>query len=103
MKEAYESGIDDLEEYKENKTKVKSEIKEIKNQIKNLNTEQIPEPSDNNQKADESQKLKIKRVLDILEENISNFDKREILRRMIKEIVKVKEGSRELKIVFWEN
>lgn len=43
-------------------------------------------------------------VIDILDDgNISNFNKREILRRMIKEIVKVKEGSRELKIVFWEN
>ncbi len=104
VKEAYESGIDDLEEYKENKTKINSEIKEIKNKIKNLNKKQFPDPSGNNQRAGESQKLKIKRLFDILEdENISNFDKREILRRMIKEIVKVKEGSRELKIVFWEN
>lgn len=96
VRAAYAAGVDNLQEYTENKNKIKQEIKELGNQINLLRTDEM-------QGLTEGEDGGFMGVADILTHNaIGNSAKRALLGSMVKEIVKVKPASRELKIVFWE-
>lgn len=99
IKEAFEDGIDSLEEYKENKLKLQEEIKSLKNklskELKNADDEKVSKV-----KIDKS---KIKKLVDILKDpTISEQQKNEHARCIIKEIVKTGADGKTIKIVLWE-
>ena len=103
VKQAYESGIDTIEEYKENKQKISKEISEIKNLIaeeENQKQEETPEK----QNCDTTKlKEEIKKVSDILKsDDVSNEEKNSVLKSIIKEIVKTGEDGRTFNIIFWD-
>ena len=92
IKEAYEQGIDSLEEYKENKERITRRIQELESAVK---TTVKPLVS----KKDYSKK--IRKVLDIVEDpTASEESKNEALRLIISEIVYVK-PSNEIQIHFY--
>ena len=102
VKEAYENGIDTMEEYKQNKQKISKEISELKNLIseeENQNRDTHPE-----KQRQEMSKLKgeIKKVSDVLKsDDVSIETKNSVLKSIIKEIVKTGEDGRTFNIVFW--
>ena len=102
VKEAYESGIDTIEEYKQNKQKITKEISELKNLIaeeENQKQDEVPEkPSLVTSKFREE----VKKVSDILKsDDVSNEEKNGVLKSIVKEIVKTGEDGRTFNIVFW--
>ena len=103
VKEAYESGIDTIEEYKQNKQKISKEISELKNLIaeeENQKQEEIPEKQN---KIPIKLREEIKKVSDILNsDDVSNEEKNSVLKSIIKEIVKTGEDGRTFNIVFWD-
>ena len=103
VKEAYESGIDTIEEYKQNKQKITKEISELKNLIaeeENQKQDEVPEkPSLVTSKFREE----VRKVSDILKsDDISNEEKNGVLKSIVKEIVKTGEDGRTFNIVFWD-
>ena len=102
FKDAYENGIDTIAEYKENKAKALKEIDDLKKLLeeeKNIN----PEP-DLKSKINENSKLKenIKKISDLLKsENVPNEVKNDVLRSIVKEIVKTGDDGKTFNIVFW--
>ena len=104
VKEAYEAGVDTLDEYTENKQKIQNEINAIKAEITRLSKEDKSTPNASTNKVNIQLQDNVKRVVDILDDdNIDNWSKREILQDIVKEIVKITRGSRALKMVFWEH
>lgn len=103
VKEAYESGIDTIEEYKQNKQKITKEISDLKNLIaeeENQKQDEVP-----NEKNQVTAKLReeIKKVSDILKsEDVPVEEKNGVLKSIIKEIVKTGEDGRIFNIVFWD-
>ena len=77
VKSAYENGIDTLEEYKANKTKIQQTIKKLQ--------AESPQPKESfNKKA---YAKKVSSVLDILKSNVSEKAKNEALRTIIDHII----------------
>ncbi|MCH5186793.1 MAG: recombinase family protein [Oscillospiraceae bacterium] len=82
VREAYEAGIDTLEEYSTNKAKLTAEIESIKEQIK-------PAPSPNLEDRDAELRLKIADVLSIVKDpDKSNVEKNTAVRTVVSNIVK---------------
>ena len=102
VKEAYESGIDTMEEYKQNKQKISKEISDLKKLISEEESQnQEKEPEEQNH-ASSKLKEDIKRVSDILKsDEVETEVKNGVLRSIIKEIVKTGEDGRTFNIVFW--
>lgn len=76
VKAAYENGIDTLDEYIENKTKIQQTIKKLQ--------AEIPQPKETfNKKA---YAKKVRTVLDILKSDVSEKEKNEVLRTIIDHI-----------------
>ena len=102
VKQAYESGIDTIEEYKENKKKISKEISDLKNLIaEEENQKQDNVPKKQNQVTTELRE-EIKKVSDILKsDDVSNEEKNSVLKSIIKEIVKTGEDGRTFNIMFW--
>lgn len=103
VKQAYENGIDTIEEYKQNKQKISKEISELKNLIaKEENQERDETPEKQNQDTAKL-KEKIKKVSDILKsDDVSIEEKNGVLKSIIKEIVKTGEDGRTFNIIFWD-
>ena len=103
VKEAYESGIDTIEEYKQNKQKITKEISELKNLIaeeENQKQDEVPEKQ--NQITDKFRN-EVKKVSDILQsDDVSIEEKNSVLKSIVKEIVKTGEDGRTFNIVFWD-
>lgn len=77
VKSAYENGIDTLEEYKANKTKIQQTIKKLQ--------AECPQPKESfNKKA---YAKKVRSVLEILKSDVSEKDKNEALRTIIDHII----------------
>lgn len=103
VKEAYEDGIDTIEEYKQNKQKISKEISGLKSLIleeENQGEDKIPEK----QNQDVSKlKEEIKKVSEILKsDDVPIETKNGVLKSIIKEIVKTGEDGRTFNIVFWD-
>lgn len=102
IKEAYENGVDTIEEYRENKNKIQKEKEKLQ---RLLSEEQaIQEPKTSPPPDDELKALKenIKKVTDILKsETVKNEVKNSVLKSIIKEIVKTGEDGKTFQIVFW--
>ena len=103
VKEAYEKGIDTIEEYKVNKQKISKEISDLKNLIaEEENQEKDDTPEKQNQNTAKL-KEEIKKVSDILKSNdVSIETKNGVLKSIIKEVVKTGEDGRTFSIVFWD-
>lgn len=103
VKEAYENGIDTIEEYKQNKQKITKEISELKNLIsEEENQEQTETPEIQNQNISKLRE-EIKKVSDILKsDDVSFEEKNSVLKTIIKEIVKTGEDGKTINIVFWD-
>ena len=97
IREAYEVGIDSLEEYRHNKTKLQDEIRKIEDKIKGIDEIVYPEePAIIN-------KGKIKTLLEVLKDNdVSEQEKNIHACKIIKEIVKTGDDGRTIKIVLWK-
>ena len=92
---AYEDGADTLEEYKENKKSILSEIDGLKKALKK-SREKISKGKDEICKKD------IRRLTDLLQDaSISNTEKNKTARTIFKEIIKGGEDGKTLKCVFW--
>jgi DNA invertase Pin-like site-specific DNA recombinase len=76
VKSAYENGIDTLEEYKANKTKIQQTIKKLQ--------ASAPAKETFNKKAFSK---KVKTVLDVLQSNVSEKEKNEALRSVVDHII----------------
>ena len=103
IKEAYENGIDTIEEYKEKKQKISKEISELKNLISEEENQQRDEtPEKQNQNTSKLKEV-IKKVSDILKsDDVAIEEKNSVLKSIIKEIVKTGEDGRTFNIVFWD-
>lgn len=103
VKQAYESGIDTIEEYKQNKQKITKEISELKNLITEEESQKQDEIPDEQNKVTGKFREEIKKVSDILKsEDVSIEEKNGVLKSIIKEIVKTGEDGRTFNIVFWD-
>ena len=103
VKEAYESGIDTIEEYKENKQKITKEISDLKNLIAEEENQKQDETPDNKNHVTSKFREEIKKVSDILKsDDVSIEEKNGVLKSIIKEIVKTGEDGRTFNIVFWD-
>ena len=103
VKEAYESGIDTIEEYKQNKQKITKEISELKNLIAEEEGQKQTEVPENKNQVTTKLREEIKKVSDILKsDDVSIEEKNGVLKSMIKEIVKTGEDGRTFNIVFWD-
>lgn len=103
VKEAYENGIDTIEEYKQNKQKITKEISDLKNLIAEEENEKQDETPDNKNHVTSKFREEIKKVSDILKsDDVSIEEKNGVLKSIIKEIVKTGEDGRTFNIVFWD-
>ena len=103
VKEAYESGIDTIEEYKQNKQKITKEISELKNLIAEEEGQKQDEIPENKNQVTTKLREEIKKVSDILKsDDVSIEEKNGVLKSIIKEIVKTGEDGRTFNIVFWD-
>lgn len=103
VKEAYESGIDTIEEYKENKQKITKEISELKNLIAEEENQEQDGVSEKQNQDTTKLKEEIKKVSDILKsDDVSIEEKNGVLKSVIKEIVKTGEDGRTFNVVFWD-
>lgn len=86
IKEAYENEVDTLEEYKDNKCRLQAERKSLLTSLERLHQEQ---PDFSNQIAHKQKLLaEIATIYDfVLDPNVSNEDKGNALRRVLKKIV----------------
>jgi hypothetical protein len=83
IKSAYENGIDSIEEYKENKKRVLSEIEEIK---RNMSS---PESVPKNNTPDKKEFLKrVQQALTAINSDASPLEKREAVKLVISRVVK---------------
>ena len=102
VKEAYESGIDTIEEYKQNKQKITKEISELKDLIADEENQNQGEASKKQNQNMAKFKEEIKKVSDILKsDDVSIEEKNSVLKSIVKEIVKTGEDGRTFNIVFW--
>ena len=103
VKEAYESGIDTIEEYKENKQKITKEIAELKKLISEEENQEVDDASEKQNQDLSKLKEEIKKVSDILKsDDVPCETKNSVLKSIIKEIVKTGEDGRTFNIVFWD-
>lgn len=103
VKQAYESGIDTIEEYKENKQKITKEISDLKKLIDEEENQKQDKLPDEQNKVTGKLREEIKKVSDILKsEDVSIEEKNGVLKSIIKEIVKTGEDGRTFNIVFWD-
>ena len=103
VKEAYEGGIDTIEEYKQNKQKITKEISELKNLIAEEEGQKQDETPENKNQVTAKMREEIKKVSDILKsDNVSVEEKNGVLKSIVKEIVKTGEDGRTFNIVFWD-
>lgn len=101
VKEAYENGIDTIEEYKVNKDKICKEINELKQLLLEEKNQSVIEDNTYGSKI-ASVKGNLRRISDILRSNeVTNEEKNAVLKSIIKEIVKMGEDGKTFKIVFW--
>ena len=102
VKQAYESGIDTIEEYKQNKLKITKEISELKSLISEEEGKSQDEIPENKSQVTKRMREEIQKVSDILKsEDVSIEEKNGVLKSIIKEIVKTGEDGRTFNIVFW--
>lgn len=98
VRDAYEDGIDTLEEYKANKISIISAIEQLKEKL----ACEIQSQAKKNA-AVEIDKTKFARLTDILkDESVCNSEKNRIARTIFKEIVKGGQNGKTIKCVFWE-
>ena len=103
VKEAYESGIDTIEEYKQNKQKITKEISDLKSLIAEEETQKQDEVPNGKNQVTTKLREEIKKVSDILKsEEVPIEEKNSVLKSIIKEIVKAGEDGRTFNIVFWD-
>lgn len=98
VKDAYECGIDTIEEYKENKAHLISEIDKLKNDLNNIALKK-----EENKQSGSIDKIKVQRVTEILKDtSIGNAEKNKLARTIFKEITKGGHDGKTIKCVFWE-
>ena len=103
VKEAYESGIDTIEEYKQNKQKITKEISELKSLISEEESQKQDETPKKQNQVTAKFREEVKKVSDILKsDDVSIEEKNSVLKSIIKEIVKTGEDGRTFNIVFWD-
>ena len=101
IREAYENGVDTIEEYKAGKEKINGEIKKLKAAVKEISSEKkTDEQSDKNQPTSAGEKLcKISDILNSPE--IAHEEKNYVLKSIVKEIIKTGEDGKTFRIIFW--
>ena len=103
VKEAYESGVDTIEEYKQNKQKISKEISELKSLIAEEEGRDQDKTPENKNQVTTKLRNEIKKVSDILKsDDVSIEEKNGVLKSIVKEIVKTGEDGRTFNIVFWD-
>ena len=101
VKEAYENGIDTIEEYKVNKDKISKEIEELEQLLLEEQNQNVIENDTYGSKI-VSVKGDLRRISDILSSNeVTNEEKNAVLKSIIKEIVKMGDDGKTFQIVFW--
>lgn len=102
VKEAYENGIDTIEEYKKNKEKISNEIIAIKSEVTKLQNLKKNEKISKDVEQTEILKRDICKVSEILKSpSIDNSTKNSVLKSIIKEIIKTGDDGRTFNIIFW--
>ena len=96
IKDAYENGIDTLEEYKANKKKLLNEIDELKKGY-------LEELSKKETTKNPKKTLKICNFMEIIKDkNISHSEKNKLARLLLKEVTKTGEDGKTIWLIFWE-
>ena len=97
VKDAYENGIDTLEEYRENKCKIQAEIDDINAQMQSEHNS----PQIDKDELVRNLKAKIAESMEILQDkNIDAKEKNTVAREFIRDIVKTGEDGRTFNIMF---
>ena len=95
VKEAYENGVDTLEEYKENKTNIQKEIENIKAEMNKQ-----PEPIRDTKSIDILRNNISKSLSIIKDENVSPIIKNKVAREFISDIIKTGDDGRQFIIKY---
>lgn len=102
VRNAYENGVDTIEEYKANKEKIINEVDELKRLLLEEEKQSETQIEQSNEKTDKV-KDNISKISDILKsDKVTNEEKNNVLKSIIKEIVKTGDDGRTFNIVFWE-
>lgn len=101
IREAYQAGVDTIDEYKAAKQKIEKEIEDLNERLSDVvNKESVSEKNND----DESRILllkNLKKVSDILKSpTVSNEAKSKVIRSVVKEIIKTGEDGKTFKIIF---
>ncbi|MCI8979182.1 MAG: recombinase family protein [Clostridia bacterium] len=96
VKEAYENGVDTLEEYRENKQNIQREIDNIMTEIKEM---QLPE-IDNNAAIEKLKKRVEKSLVKLKDSSVSHIEKNTLAREFITDIIKTGDDGREFNIMY---
>lgn len=97
VKKAYEDGIDTIEEYKDNKTKIQNEIILLKTKLTDLHKN-----NENTSKGQVSNTSILRLVQILKDDKIRNTKKNELARMLLKEVIKTGENGKTIKLIFWE-
>ena len=90
IREAYESGIDTIDEYKANKTRLQREREQLMEELEELRSQEEPEDVPGKEVLIE----RIRNVYDLLQSpDVDNDDKGNAVRSIIKKIVYIKESK----------
>ena len=99
VKEAYEAGVDTLEEYKQKKDAISNDISKLEELLKQ---EKEVTPISNSDKCTDSLKCDLVKISDILKSNnLDNETKNRVAKSIIKEIIKTGDDGKTFRIIFW--
>ena len=102
VRNAYENGVDTIEEYKANKNKIIKEVDELKRLLLEEEKQSETQIEQSDEKTNRV-KDNISKLSDILKsDEVTNEEKNNVLKSIIKEIIKTGDDGRTFNIVFWE-
>lgn len=96
VKEAYENGVDTLEEYRENKQNIQREIDNIMTEMKEKQSPDI----DNNAAIENLKKRVEKSLVKLKDSSVSHIEKNTLAREFITDIIKTGGDGREFNIMY---
>lgn len=102
IREAYENGIDTIEEYRSNKEKINNEIKKLRESVEEIKSEtktdeRLREEQNHISNTGET----LYKISDILKSpSATNEEKSNVLKSVVKEIVKTGEDGKTFRIIF---
>ena len=106
IKDAFEAGVDTIDEYKQNKEKITNEIVSLEKLKEEEINKKQPSALDTSKLETAKKdifKHKLYNLSEVLKsDNLSNEEKNIALKSVVKEVIKAGENGRVFRIVFWD-